>query len=132
MSCAHCRQDPQPPHFGNARKCAFDDDGYFTPDNWNCATMAKLLEAAAPAPRADEAVQDTVVALYGNDESMHVVMCSEEDGGWIVVTRYKMRGRTSSAVWVGDFYPSRLVTQALVERAIAYREAMRGWRRRFG
>lgn len=43
-------------------------------------------------------------------------------GGWIVLTRYKHRGCTSSAIHVGDFFPPRPVTLSLVERFIRREE----------
>lgn len=110
MACLRCLADPQPADFGSPRRCAFDDDDNFTPENWNCATISRLYAAA-----------DTDVAQFsGNDETGNAFMADpEEDGGFIVVTRYKHRGKTSSAIHVGDFYPPRPVTLALVNRAIS-------------
>lgn len=123
-NCPRCRADPHPANFGSPRNCAFTADGLFTPDNWNCATIDALFNAAG----------DSAVRLYGNDESMDAIpalvdcdeMADENDpnedpicGGFLILSRYKHRGCTSSAVRVGDFFPPQPVTLALVERVIA-------------
>ena len=69
-------------------KCGFLANGVFTDDNWNCATL--------------NALRDVVERTYGFDESIGVVRCDEETGGFVVLTWYKDRGATSNALWVGD------------------------------
>lgn len=62
--------------------------------------------------------------LYGEDESMAIIACEmgmEGVGGWIVLNRYKSRGRWTSALHLGDHPPRRLTLQ-LVERTIRYYE----------
>lgn len=117
--CPRCAEDPQPEGFGSPRRCAFDESGAFTSENWNCASLSALL--------SDSDVDCTV---EGYNQSMNHVRAyrQDEDGawddghdGWIVLTRYKHRGCTSSAVHVGDFYPPRPVTLALVEASIVGR-----------
>lgn len=130
-NCVRCEADPQPSEFGSPRGCAFKSDSFgknpaeifFTEDNWNCATITALVEAY------DE---NHKLALYGNDESMDMVpgttTYEHDDGseghsemaGWIILTRYKRRGRVSSAIYVGDFFPPKSVTLKLVERTILY------------
>lgn len=96
MSCTRCQNDPQPPQFGDPRKCAFTESGEFTPTNWNCATLDALLQQRGiDAEGIDESLQARYAGTYR---------------GWIVLTRYKHRGCTSSAVCVGDFYPARPLT----------------------
>ena len=60
---------------------------------------------------------------WGDDESMQIVRALPSSfegghGGWIVLTRYKRRGRASGAVHVGDFHPARPVTRELCEAAL--------------
>ncbi len=124
-NCARCEADPQPKDFGSPRGCAFKADTFgadpstipFNEDNWNCATITALLDAYDPDRRK---------TIYGDDESMQIVPVYEQGEygwnarGWIVLTRYKSRGKVSSAVHVGDFYQPREVTLKLVEETAAY------------
>lgn len=105
--CPRCAADPRPRHFASDRRCAFLADGAFTPHNWNCATLDAVM-----------AVRAGCEELEGSDESMQIVY-SGDYGGWLVFTRYKHRGCTSSAMHVGDFYPPQVVTLKLVEQFIA-------------
>ena len=114
--CPLCAADPQPENFGSPRKCAFTATGEFTPENWNCASIEMLLD--------HERSEDCCV--YGDDESFEHTYVDErpfEGEGWIITSRYKRRGRTSSAIWVGDFFPPRPVTLGLVVRALDARLA---------
>jgi len=130
-NCDRCERDPQPKDFGNPRGCAFkthlfgDNPAYvlFTEDNWNCATITALLDAYDP---------DRKKTVYGNDESLDLVPAVSTEGdfepeprGWLVLTRYKRRGKVSSIVYVGDFYQPEAVTLALVDSTIAYWKARR-------
>jgi hypothetical protein len=114
--CQRCAADPQPSDFGSRRNCAFTDDGTFTPDNWNCATIRALFAAAGEDDGFGKFVEG-----WGDDESLQAFSARmrwlDEDGypesgtqGFIVLTRYKSRGCTSSAVHVGDFWPPKPVT----------------------
>jgi hypothetical protein len=126
MSCDRCSHDPQPSNFGSPRGCAFTDEGTFTPDNWNCGTISALLELE----RAPNGYLDPFYgspSIMGYDESLDLIPvpedmdCPSEDafGGWIVLTRYKRRGKTSSAVHVGDFWPPETLTLALANAVLA-------------
>ena len=66
-----------------AFKCAFDKDGKFTQDNWNCATL--------------EALGEISVKIYGNDQTIDIISSSTEYG-MIVLSRYKRRGAVSQAI----------------------------------
>ena len=117
MGCSRCQADPRPKHFGDPRRCAFTDGGEFTPENWNCASIEAMLTR--------EGMDDCVE--FGDNESFehtYVPEIGEHETGWIITSRYKTRGCTSSAIMVGDFYPPRPVTLELVERLLAYRVAM--------
>ena len=101
--CFRCTKDLQPKNFGTPRLCAFDGDGNFHPDNWNCATLEKLLDVNSQE-------------FYGNDESMEIISVFD---GWVILNRYKQRGKCSSAVWVGDWWPARCLTLECAERIIS-------------
>lgn len=116
MSCWRCEADRQPKHFGTPRKCAFTESGEFTPDNWNCASIEALL--------THERMDDCVV--FGDDESFehtYVPGIGDHETGWIITSRYKTRGCTSSAIMVGDFFPPLPVTLELVDRILFDRVA---------
>lgn len=106
MACHRCINDPQPEGCGDPRRCAFTPMGYFTPNNWNCGTLEALMDLG------------TMAEVWGTDESMQVIK-GKDFGGFLVLTRYKRRGRTSSAVHVGDFYPQRALTLDVAEKWIA-------------
>lgn len=121
--CPRCAADPKPEHFGDPRQCAFDAEGNFTPENWNCATMDAIL---GPEP----------VTVHGSEERMEATPTRLDDGedygGFIVTCRHKNRGRTSSAIYVGDFFPSQPLTLALAERVIASRASYAIWFEKYG
>jgi hypothetical protein len=131
--CARCSADPLPSGFGSPRSCAFDAEGSFTSDNWNCATLNALpvlpyAFADTEGCGADDGGSGSS-DLHGDDESLQIVACGpwrNEDGGeftsgWVVLTRYKHRGKCSSAVWVGDFWPPVPLTLAMAEGLCAGR-----------
>lgn len=105
--CARCSADLRPEGFGDDRRCAFTADGSFTSDNWNCATLNALIGEADNR------------AVEGCDERFEWTPVNGTDyGGWVITTRYKHRGCTSSAIVVGDFYPPKMLTLALAEQII--------------
>lgn len=120
MACKLCFERPVPKHYGSPRECAFDAEGKFTPDNWNCETINDLCGFGTEQ--------------YGDDECMDYVYCGREafpdgdeereeyvnNGGWIVMTRYKNRGCCSSAVRVGDFWPPEPLTLEVAEAVLAH------------
>lgn len=107
--CPRCAADPQPANFGDPRRCAFLEDGSFTPDNWNCATLDELLN-----------IIPTSIEHDGDDESMQGILCDPNEArGWILMARYKHRGCTSSAIHFGDSIAEPL-TLALAEATLAY------------
>lgn len=122
MPCPRCTADPQPGGEGwtsSPRSCAFNADGEFTERNWNCATITALLELDRDPTGYRDPFFGTP-SILGNDESMDLIHVPEDVyGGWIVLNRYKRRGRTSSAVHVGDFWPARPLTLALAEAVLA-------------
>ena len=125
MSCSRCLADLQPKHFGTPRQCAFDVDGRFTPDNWNCATIGYLLDLVDKKHNQSRQYQTDI---QGEDESMRIVWGRGHDydheSGWVIFTYYKHRGRASSAVHCGDFWPPRPLTFEHAEHLISVYEAL--------
>lgn len=96
MTCKLCKAQPVP-YFGEGikserRHCAFDDAGVFTPDNWNCATISPLRNAAAEH------------AVWNDDQWAGLVPIDYTEGGGfhLLLTWYKSRGRTEGAWVVAD------------------------------
>lgn len=117
--CPRCEADPQPENFGDRRKCAFDAEGKFTPDNWNCATLNAMIGDAE------------TTTVTGSDEQFEYTP-GWEDGethGWVITTRYKRRGCTSSAIYVGDFFPPEPLTLERAESIITARARFEQWRK---
>lgn len=87
---------------GDDPKCAFDNNGIFTKDNWNCATMNELRN-----------IVDKVETNFRDDNScgsigyvpmVHDYASDDFDtfGGYIVMMWYKERGRTGNVVFMTD------------------------------
>lgn len=117
--CSRCAADPEPEGFGSPRNCAFNADGSFNPDNWNCETLNAL-------------IGDTPKIVHGDDEQCEITPTYLDDdlyGGFIVTTRYKRRGHTESAIYVGMFHPPQPITFEFVERVIQSRTSHEIWRK---
>ncbi len=122
--CPRCAADPQPTDFGSARRCAFQADGSFTDDNWNCATEDVLLGIIFNDDDWEERY-----SIGGNDESIQIIPVyrPDEDGffwgdGWLVMTRYKQRGKTSNAYWIGDSHDAEPLTLQIANDVIGWHE----------
>lgn len=123
MTCTGCRREPTLPYAeSSVRRCAFFEDGTFNPDNWRCATVDALERLVDRAY-----VEDGTV--FGFDESLQLVPVRyvNETGfttsrGWLVLTRYKTRGKLSSAAWVGDFWFPESLTLQIAEAVLAGRD----------
>ena len=42
LNCKRCKEAIIPDNFGSPRVCAFDENGIFTTENWNCVTAGLL------------------------------------------------------------------------------------------
>lgn len=149
--CPRCTADSHPSEFATARNCAFERDRLaegamlvlesdftFHPDNWHCASLAALADVWDPNRRetaygsmkvsAQGAMITGMAGYLGADESLDILPVDPDGpdcGGWILLTRCKRRGQVSSAVHVGDWFPAKPVTLALVERTIVYCQRQR-------
>lgn len=111
--CKRCQDDPQPEHFGSPRRCAFES-GIFSSNNWSCGTVNVLRHWA----------YEEGTAYRYNDTSIAIVPLYADDtwdlDGWIVMTYYKDRGKTSGAFIVAtEGQDSILLSLEDAESAIA-------------
>lgn len=91
--CHACLRQGWPVLFGAEPTCAFREDGLFTEDNWNCATMGIARYHRSALQSRHE------------DESLYILPIEE---GWALIRAYKERGRTNSAMFLsfdGDYRP---------------------------
>ncbi len=73
--------------------CGFETSNYFDADNWNCATLNRLRDIAERRGTIS-IIEDTSLAV--------LPIMAEDLDGWIVLSWYKSRGRTSSARFMFD------------------------------
>jgi len=86
MKCEHW--DKIPENFASAPECAFNEDGSFNPDNWNCFLMNKLREAVGEKE------------VWSEDQYM-TILPFIDDLKFAILTYYKHRGRTEG-FWVWE------------------------------
>jgi len=116
MSCKLCSTRPVPSCYGSPRKCAFDDSGNFTGNNWNCETANELRELMEAG--SDEHSGTAYRTRY-DDESIGVL--ATENHGFIVATWYKERGRTGQIVLMCDANTPRPITVDEAESILEWR-----------
>ena len=96
MLCRHGKQD----WCGDPPECAFDENGNFTSDNWNCFLMNALRRLLDPM-----AVENFPYGTYfwDEDENTGVIYIPDPDfeggelrGALVILKWYKSRGRTDS------------------------------------
>ncbi|SET43303.1 hypothetical protein SAMN05216389_11158 [Oceanobacillus limi] len=87
---------------GSDPKCAFDSEGNFLSDNWNCGTMNELRFIAneiGTVNRDDNSCGTIGYVPVDNDFAPDDF---DTFGGYIVMMWYKDRGRTDNAVFMTD------------------------------
>jgi hypothetical protein len=95
---------------GSDPKCAFES-GVFSGDNWQCATMNDLREAAAE--RGTTMRDDLECGSFG-----YLPFSGEDGAGYIAMSWYKDRGATGMAVVLEDDQPVHLLTLREAELAL--------------
>ena len=105
MICERCKQRGQTWN-GSPPECAFEQ-GVFSPDNWNCATMNDLRDMCEDDATVWNEDHNACV-LRGADACTHVVLY------W-----YKQRGNTEGAWMLYDHRPPAPLTLAEAELMIA-------------
>lgn len=78
MICKHWKKKPS--EFIDEPKCAFNVDGSFNTDNWNCALMNKLRDLAE------------LNEVWNDDDYCSIIPIP--DYGWAILKWYKHRGKT--------------------------------------
>lgn len=111
MACRMCRERGKT-WAGDEPRCAFEN-GLFSRDNWNCATMNALRERA-----------EQLGSVFRDDLAAGSIGCvpfeGPDDSGYVVMTWYKDRGATGNAVVLrGDGGP-RLLTEQDALAALEY------------
>lgn len=120
--------DPRPPHFDRDRICAFNADGSFQSDNWNCATIAYLLGAPDAQDMSSELESLQAIPAYmpvaGTSDVIDTdgIKPTIEQRGWLVMCRQFNVGRAASLMYCGPFHPPRGVSFAMCDDVIAATE----------
>ena len=78
---------------GDDPKCGFPNDSAFDIGNWNCATL-NILRGIAEELGQIQCMEDTSIAI--------IPISDDDRDGWIVLSWYKSRGRTSTARFIFD------------------------------
>ena len=94
MTCKYCSQDLQPNSFAQPRHCAFES-GTFDGNNWACALMEKLRGYAVMNDVWVTSADETCMVLA-------IPLDCTTCGGFVIMTMYKLRGRTGQAVVMCD------------------------------
>jgi hypothetical protein len=100
MTCRSCKERGKTWN-GDDPTCAFEN-GVFSVDNWNCATMNKLRQISRDINtymRDDMSCGSIGYVPMSNDYASDDF---DTLGGYIVMTWYKDRGRTGNAVFMTD------------------------------
>lgn len=101
-SCKEAYKDGRPLDYGSDPKCAFDEGGVFTSNNWNCAGLADLRELAEHCE------------VWCDDQ--HTALIPIHDTGkFILLSYYKHRGKTEGAWLVNQTQIAPLTVQDLGE-----------------
>src|SRR5512143_2222550 len=88
VTCSDCMCDPHPRN-SDPRRCAFDEAGLFTGDNWTCGTMLALRDLVRDPFTGGSICQ-------ANDSSVGVIPIpgwDRDERGFILLEWYKHRGR---------------------------------------
>ena len=108
MTCELCKERGKDWDGGDP-ECAFED-GVFSPNNWNCATMNKLRELAEERETEYiETIDDAYACSfekyhYIDDQYLGVIPYKgiADIPKFVVIGWYKNRGQTEEAVVFGD------------------------------
>ncbi len=116
-NCKACKETPEPDYYGSPRKCAFDENGIFTEDNWNCVTANALRLLAGESSHWGENHKESdenSFYVYRNDRSYAALWIPSHPndipdgkecgpfrgGGFIAMYWSKHRGQTEGIIRV--------------------------------
>ena len=88
--CDAAYKNGRPRNYGSEPVCGFKN-GTFNPENWSCRTLAELRRIAC-------SFED----IHQNNDMSLAHIADRDDGGWIVLSFYKDRGRVGTASYVTD------------------------------
>lgn len=103
MKCRHGKKD----WTGQDPKCAFDEDGNFLKDNWNCILLDKLRNDANE--------------IWSEDNHCAILPYS---GEFIILSYYKHRGRTNG-FWILSEDEIRQGTEKEAEEYLGWKEYLK-------
>ena len=106
MTCKLCESRPVPKNYGSPRKCAFDEKGAFTRDNWNCETINEMRRALLFRYTGEE---NGSIALFP------LIDAPNEVNGYVVLTYDKNRGTVGGARIVCDEQDDLSLTLEIAE-----------------
>lgn len=123
LHCKHCKEEGAviSERHGSPRKCGFDDNGFFTGDNYCCVTLSRLNEAL----RANADISNHTKVVFVADEWLitHGLMGYDDITGpdnqtytpiGVILHQYKSRGRITGAwVVVDGGHPPIPLTEAI-------------------
>lgn len=101
MACKRCEERGKT-WAGSDPKCAFNENGLFVQDNWNCATMNQLRIIAEQLDTVRR--DDNSSGSIGTVPMDHDLAPDDFDtfGGYVVMMWYKDRGKTGNAIFMTD------------------------------
>jgi hypothetical protein len=106
MACKLCNERGKTWN-GDDPVCAFEN-GVFSNDNWNCATMNKLRNISEELDKSMRHDMSCGSIGYVPMDNDYTTDDFDTFGGYIVMTWYKERGRTGNAVFMTDSETSPL------------------------
>lgn len=101
MTCRLCKERGKT-WSGDDPKCAFDENGIFKGDNWNCATMNKLRNISEEFDKSMRHDMSCGSIGYVPMDNDYAPIHFDTFGGYIVMMWYKERRRTGNAVFMTD------------------------------
>ena len=116
LICNRCKERysaGRPANFASDPQCGFDEEGQFTPDNWQCETLGQLRDAMASAANVVRSGETSVGVLP--------IDC---DGRLVVLSWYKNRGATGQAVGMNEDEVSALTLTEAEECLARLRRAV--------
>ncbi len=109
--CKLCETTPVPDYYGSPRECAFDTEGKFTNNNWNCVTMSRLRALVDDNWDKISSIDDEHAALFPLDIDCH--------WSFLCLQWYKSRGKTSGAFVIDTSGNMESITLEIAEKIIS-------------
>lgn len=104
--CDAAYKNGRPINYGSDPVCGFKK-GKFNPKNWSCRTLSELRRIAY-----------SFGDIHKNND-MSLAHIAARDGGWIVLSFYKDRGRVGTASYITDT-SIEVLTEKKAREALAF------------